>query len=184
MSEASVVVPDTKDWTWVLDRPCPECGFDASAHDVTRLGAEIRTNAQGWVDRLAAPGADQRPAPATWSTTEYACHVRDVHLIFGERVRLMLDEEGPTFPNWDQDETAVAERYDLQRPAEVAAELLSAAEAIAVTYDGVRDAPAEVWARPGFRSNGSEFTLTTIGLYHLHDVVHHAWDTAYVLGGS
>jgi hypothetical protein len=22
------IVPDTKDWTWVLRRPCPECGFD------------------------------------------------------------------------------------------------------------------------------------------------------------
>src|SRR4051794_791858 len=25
------VEPDTKDWTWVLDRPCPECGFDPAA---------------------------------------------------------------------------------------------------------------------------------------------------------
>jgi hypothetical protein len=22
------IIPDTKDWTWVLDRPCPECGLD------------------------------------------------------------------------------------------------------------------------------------------------------------
>ena len=28
------IVPDTKDWTWVLDRPCEECGFDATAHQV------------------------------------------------------------------------------------------------------------------------------------------------------
>ena len=21
------VPPDTKDWTWVLERPCPDCGF-------------------------------------------------------------------------------------------------------------------------------------------------------------
>ncbi|HJV98781.1 MAG TPA: DinB family protein, partial [Arthrobacter sp.] len=25
-----VIVPDVKDWTWVLSRPCPECSFDAS----------------------------------------------------------------------------------------------------------------------------------------------------------
>ena len=25
------IEPDTKDWTWVLERPCPECGFDASS---------------------------------------------------------------------------------------------------------------------------------------------------------
>ena len=32
MSEA-IIEPDTKDWTWVLDRPCPECGFEASTRD-------------------------------------------------------------------------------------------------------------------------------------------------------
>jgi hypothetical protein len=25
------ILPDTKDWTWVLDRPCPECDYDAGA---------------------------------------------------------------------------------------------------------------------------------------------------------
>ncbi|PVY29285.1 hypothetical protein C7458_10631 [Williamsia muralis] len=24
------IVPDTKNWTWVLERPCPDCGFDPS----------------------------------------------------------------------------------------------------------------------------------------------------------
>jgi hypothetical protein len=25
------ITPDTKDWTWVLERACPECGFDPAA---------------------------------------------------------------------------------------------------------------------------------------------------------
>jgi hypothetical protein len=25
------IVPDTRDWTWVLERPCPDCGLDAQA---------------------------------------------------------------------------------------------------------------------------------------------------------
>jgi hypothetical protein len=29
-TDEAPIVPDTKDWTWVLERPCPECGFDAS----------------------------------------------------------------------------------------------------------------------------------------------------------
>ena len=33
------IVPDDKDWTWVLERPCPECGFDASALQSPRAGA-------------------------------------------------------------------------------------------------------------------------------------------------
>ena len=27
-SAADGIVPDTKNWTWVLERPCPECGLD------------------------------------------------------------------------------------------------------------------------------------------------------------
>ena len=33
------MVPDEKDWTWVLDRPCPDCGFEASDHPRERLVA-------------------------------------------------------------------------------------------------------------------------------------------------
>ena len=53
MSEATIE-PDTKDWTWVLDRPCPECGFDASAVTVDRIPAVIRDNATTWEAVLTA----------------------------------------------------------------------------------------------------------------------------------
>jgi hypothetical protein len=36
----------------------------------------------------------------------------------------------------------------------------------------------EQWQRAGRRSNGSQFTVETIGRYHLHDVVHHLWDVS------
>jgi SAM-dependent methyltransferase len=104
---------------------------------------------------------------------QYACHVRDVHRVFGERLQLMLEEDEPRFANWDQDEAAVAERYDVQDPTVVAEEIGAAAEAVAAQYDAVRD---HVWGRRGLRSNGSEFTVESIGRYHLHDVVHHAHD--------
>ena len=86
---------------------------------------------------------------------------------------LMQSEENPQFPNWDQDETAVAERYDLQDPATVSRELAAAAETVAARFDALR---AEEWARPGLRSNGSVFTIESLGRYLLHDCVHHAWD--------
>lgn len=170
---STAVEPDTKDWTWVLDRPCPDCGFDAAAGTVDRIGAVVRDNATTWEAVLTLPEAAQRPDPTTWSPLEYACHVRDVNRIFDQRVRLMLTEDGPRFANWDQDETAVAERYAEQDPATVSVELLEAAAAVAEVYDTV---PPDAWERRGFRSNGSEFTIASIGRYHLHDLVHHAWD--------
>jgi hypothetical protein len=41
------VEPDIKDWTWVIDRPCPECGFDASTLALTDVPDAIRANAGG-----------------------------------------------------------------------------------------------------------------------------------------
>lgn len=169
----SAIEPDTKDWTWVLDRPCPECGFDAAGLDAASYGAVLRREATVWPALLAAPDAALRPDPTTWSVLEYACHVRDVHRVFGERVALMLEQDDPLFANWDQDATAVAERYDQQDPATVAGELVEAAEAVAAAYDAV---PGDAWERRGRRSNGSVFTVDTLGRYHLHDVVHHGYD--------
>ena len=167
------IVPDTKDWTWVLHEPCPECGYDVTTVDRAYLGARIRASAAPWADVLARPDAAKRPDPGTWSPLEYACHVRDVHRIFGVRLASMIDEESPRFANWDQDDTAVDDKYGEQDPATVAGELLAAAETVAAQYDAVAD---DQWARPGVRSDGSEFTVDTLGRYHLHDVEHHVWD--------
>jgi hypothetical protein len=108
-----------------------------------------------------------------WSTLEYGCHIRDVHRIFNHRVQLMLTADEPQFPNWDQDETARADDYASEDPAAVATELFDAASIVADTYANV---PADAWTRRGLRSNGSEFTIATISIYHLHDIVHHAYD--------
>ena len=172
---AGEVVPDTKDWTWVLERPCAECGFAAADADPLDLARVLRTNAQTWVEVLRRPAVGRRPAPGVWSPLEYGCHVRDVHRTMRSRAVLMLEQDVPTFPNWDQDATALEDRYGEQQPAVVADELVAAAEAAARTYEQV-DGPA--WERSGLRSNGSRFTVATLGQYHLHDVVHHLWDVA------
>jgi SAM-dependent methyltransferase len=170
------VAPDTKDWTWVLERPCPECGFVATDQSVDRLGAAVRDNAASWERVLTAPDAAVRPDTGVWSVLEYSCHVRDVHRVFAERLQSMLAEDEPQFANWDQDETAIEDRYADQDPAVVASELAAAAESVADLYDRV---PAGAWDRRGVRSNGSEFTVETLGRYHLHDVVHHLHDVRH-----
>jgi SAM-dependent methyltransferase len=173
MTSESAVAPDTKDWTWVLDRPCPECGFEADHVTADRLGEIVRDNATSWEAVLTLPDVAVRPEPGVWSVLEYACHVRDVHRIFDVRVGLMLTEVDPTFANWDQDQTAVEERYAEQDPAVVSVELMEAATVVAARYESV---PPHAWSRRGLRSNGSEFTVESIGRYHLHDIVHHLYD--------
>jgi hypothetical protein len=167
------IVPDTKDWTWVLERPCPECGFDPAAQGLADLPRLVHDTATTWSQALARPDAGVRPAPATWSPLEYGCHVRDVHVLFAQRLRLMLDEDEPTFANWDQDATAVERDYGSQDPTVVAAELVEAAGTVAGIYATVTDATR---SRRGIRSNGDVFTVESLGSYHLHDVVHHLHD--------
>ena len=36
------ITPDTKNWTWVLEKPCPECAFDASTFEATDVADMIR----------------------------------------------------------------------------------------------------------------------------------------------
>ena len=35
---------------------------------------------------------------------------------------------------------------------------------------------ADQWERRGFRSDGSVFTVESLGRYLMHDPVHHLWD--------
>jgi len=167
------IVPDTKDWTWVLERPCADCGFDPGAQGLADLPGRIHDTATTWSEVLAGADVGDRPAPEVWSALEYGCHVRDVHTLFAQRVRLMLDEDEPTFANWDQDETALERDYAAQDPAVVAVELVEAAGTVARIYASVTDATKD---RRGLRSNGDEFTVESLGSYHLHDVVHHLHD--------
>jgi hypothetical protein len=169
------IEPDTKDWTWVLRRPCPECGFDAGRVDPAEVAAMTRANADDW-QRVLARGAAEvttRPDDATWSALEYACHVRDVLRIFDGRLVRMLTEDGPAFANWDQDETAVADRYAEQDPATVARELADAAAVLADRFGGVE---GDQWQRTGDRSDGASFTVASFALYFVHDPVHHIHD--------
>jgi hypothetical protein len=173
VSGADGILPDDKDWTWVLERPCPECGLATAEVAVDQVPAMVRAYGSRWAQVLRRPDAGARPAPAVWSPLEYACHVRDGCRVFRGRAELMLAEDHPTFANWDQDAAAIEERYGEQAPDVVAAELTAAAEAIADTFALVQ---GEQWARTGLRSNGSVFTVETLAQYFVHDVAHHLHD--------
>lgn len=167
------VEPDGKDWTWVLRRPCPDCGFDAAHVSGTQVPDIVRDCAARWPAVLSRPDAARRPASQVWSPLEYACHVRDVCRVFAGRLQQMLREDDARFANWDQDATAVEERYWEQVPAVVAGDLTDAAEDVAALFDAVTE---EEWDRTGRRSDGSVFTVETLGQYFVHDLVHHVHD--------
>ena len=167
------IEPETKNWTWVLERGCEECGFDTRTFPPQEIAALLRASAEPWVDLMAHPQVRVRPHDGCWSALEYGCHVRDAYRLGVHRVGRMLTENNPTFDNWDQDETAVAERYDLQDPQVVGEEITAAGNALADVYDTVAD---DQWNRPGVRSDGAPFTVESFGRYFLHDPMHHIVD--------
>ncbi|WP_206488723.1 DinB family protein [Rhodococcus sp. KRD162] len=165
--------PDTKNWTWVLERACPDCGFDSSAVRYEDIPELIRADIERWVAVLDRDDVAVRPDDSTWSALEYAAHVRDVHRIFRTRLALVLAEDDPEFANWDQDATALAENYNEQNAAVVAAELADAAAALADAFAAV---PPGDRQRTGRRSDGSNFSVESLAAYYIHDPIHHLWD--------
>lgn len=168
--------PDTGDWTWVLTRPCPHCGFDADdvRHDgITEI---VRDAGERYAAVLGRADVRTRPAPGVWSPLEYTCHARDVCDVMRGRLEQILAGDGVEpvhFANWDQDAAAIEGEYWRSGPEQVRPGVERAFEAAALAFDRPR---REQWHWRGIRSNGSEFTAETLGKYFVHDLLHHLWD--------
>lgn len=168
--------PDTADWTWVLTRACPDCGFAAADVPAERIAEVVRDAGTRYAAVLGRDDVRTRPAEGVWSPLEYTCHVRDVCDVMRGRVEQILAGGGGEpvhFANWDQDATAVEKAYWASDPTEVRGEVERAFEQAADAFERPQ---GEQWERRAIRSNGAEFTATTLGQYFLHDVVHHLWD--------
>ena len=144
------IVPDEKDWTWVLSRPCPECHFDASSATPATVPGSIESLIPRWLAVLRRPDAAQRPDDHTWSALEYACHVRDVFALFDQRLNLMLAEDDARFEDWDQDRTAIEKDYANADPAEVGRELAAEGHQAAESFAGVHE---DDWGRKGRKAS-------------------------------
>jgi hypothetical protein len=130
---------------------------------------------QDWAQLAETYGATfaLRPSDDRWSSLEYACHVRDVFELYDYRLHLMLDHDDPDFPNWDQDATAVEDRYNEQDLTTVIADLDAAGRQLAASFDQVE---GDTWQRTGNRSDGKHFTVESFARYMVHDPIHHVWD--------
>jgi S-DNA-T family DNA segregation ATPase FtsK/SpoIIIE len=147
---------------------CDECGWVYDSLD-------LRAHAAAFVD--AFDGSRVRPALDVWSPLEYACHVRDVMRINLGRVARGLVEDTPSFAPMNRDERPAIYRYDEQDPDVVAREIIDAAEALALVFDGMTD---EHLARTVTYNWPVEMvrTLHWVGRHTVHELVHHRRDIA------
>lgn len=169
----SQIIPDDKDWTVVLKEPCHECAQDVRSATPEDIVGQLPQKVDRLLSVLDRSTARERPDPARWSEQEYVVHVARMLQVMVHRLNLMLTEDDPVFPNWDQDQDAIEGNYNLLAPDRAATELRESATDFAARLQGI--SPHD-YHRKGLRSNGAAFTIVSLAQYAWHDVVHHLWD--------
>ncbi len=115
------------------------------------------------------------PIAEMWSALEYGCHVRDVFRVQRERIELALAEDQPAFASMRREERVAEERYNEQRPADVARQTAVAADALARRLEAL---DADGWNRTGLYSwpERRVRTVEWIGRHTVHEGEHHLMD--------
>ncbi|HET6837828.1 MAG TPA: DinB family protein [Gemmatimonadales bacterium] len=127
-----------------------------------------------WLDhRLEAlpdPSLRRPEAQGKWSVLQVIQHLADSELVMGYRIRMILTQDRPSLPGYDQDQWAQEFRYD-QAPLTLALGQLQ----------GLRAADLHLWSsltpqqleRVGLHSErGPESTGHLLRLLAAHDLVH------------
>ncbi len=171
----SAGVPSAAPYACGVDR-CDECGFRYASVADDALPGRLREFGGRYAAALGAIRQPRRrPAEQVWSPLEYACHVRDVFRVQGERLALALEVDEPEFTPMGRDERVVADAYNAQDPAVVLAELAGAAADLAVAFSTLgRTELARTgvypWPAPQVR------TLSWLGQHTIHEGEHHLLD--------
>lgn len=163
---------ESRDWTFVLEGGCPECGWEP-VPDVARLREAWDAALAAWPALLAGPEAEARPEPTVWSPLEYGSHARDMIRALAVRIASMVEQEDPEFANWDGDLANVLRRDWAADPAELIRDIDRAGREAAAVLDRLGEAD---WDRAGHRGDGVGFTVLSLFQYLQHDVSHHVMD--------
>ncbi|MEO8032717.1 MAG: DinB family protein [Gemmatimonadota bacterium] len=122
------------------------------------------------VSGLSPAQLAQREAPGKWSPAMVVQHLADAELVGGFRFRMVLAQDSPTLPGYDQDAWADRMRYDL-------ADL----EASLTTFSAIRAAnlrlleratPAELARYMVHSERGNESLEFMLRIYGGHDLIH------------
>ncbi|MEU4479259.1 DinB family protein [Micromonospora sp. NPDC023966] len=164
-----------------MDR-CDECLFVYSALGTEELPQRLRDVAGHYPAALnGVPDPRRRPAPEVWSPLEYACHVRDVFRVQGERLALALRVDEPEFAPMGRDELVITERYNTQDPELVLTDLATAAAEFAARFATLGEVELDrtgvyPWPRREAR------TLRWLGRHTVHEAEHHLLDIRRATG--
>jgi DinB superfamily len=160
-----------------MEPPCPGCGYSYEALARREISPGLRSAAAAYgaileidVDRLR-----EHRQSDIWSPLEYACHVRDVHRIQEGRVVQACTEDEPAFASMLREERVLEMSYNTQEPEVVAAEIVAAAESLALMLESL---DAAAWERTGVYNWPVTMVRTVdwIGRHTVHESLHHFQD--------
>ena len=123
------------------------------------------------VQELCADLSDQqlqtRPSAGEWSAKEIVAHLFDVDIVYGFRWRMVLTEDNPVYPGYEEKRWTPLPRLPFW-PMFYAWQGLRAANLMLI-----RQTPPESWSRLGFHGEqGSESFDEMVRKVAAHDVAH------------
>lgn len=171
---------------WDPPRPgwsCSHCGFDFDGQDLATTPASVRELSDRYRFRLLNEAGEhvavwrERPAPATWSALEYACHMRDCFALYHWRIRKTLADDRPVLPAMRRDDVVVERAYNEQDPLLVAQETATNADQLASLLAGLQ---GDQWDRACVRE-GEVLSVGWMARNVVHEGEHHLLDIDDVL---
>lgn len=166
-----------------MDR-CDQCGFVYGSTGAADIPDAMRALSVQYREALLDPAVAglfrMRPESDVWSAIEYACHVRDVWLVQRDRAILALVEDTPSYARMFRDERTDLAGYQREDVAEVAGEVVMAANLMAKLYKGL---DSDQLARPCIYNypEPTERDVAWLGRHTLHEATHHLDDLRSVL---
>ncbi len=125
-------------------------------HQITAYLRQVPDLIDEAVQGLPDDDLRRRPSPDEWSILEVCCHLRDAADFEGQRIRRLVEEDGPTLQPYDQEELARERNYQGDDPRRVRTALRAFWGGLAYQLERLSD---EEWERGGIHPEVGPVTV-------------------------
>lgn len=159
----------------MMDETCQECGYDYATLDTAQVPDMLRREATSLSEVVATVHQSETSPSGSWTTLEYAGHVRDVLLVARERTLGTLLQEGFRVTPMSRDERVALGEYDSLSPRQAADEIILTAGWLAYSWERLAE---HDWQRVMLYNypESEQRSLSWLAAHIIHEVVHHRQD--------